>query len=59
MRMQLNGYVVADEDAWLYDWFEIPAFSPAAVRDAIDQNPEGEDLVLEVNSGGGYRVCGL
>ena len=59
MRMQLNGYVVADEDVWLYDWFDIPAFSPAAVRDAIDQNPEGEDLVLEVNSGGGSVFAGF
>ena len=59
MRMQLNGYVVADEDAFLYDFFEIPAFSPAAVRNAIDQNPEGEDLVLEVNSGGGSVFAGF
>lgn len=59
MRMQLNGYVVADQDAWLYDFFDVPAFSPAAVRNAIEQNPEDEDLVFEINSGGGSVFAGF
>lgn len=59
MRKQLNGYVVGDEDLWLYDWFEIPAFSPQTVRDAIDSTPDGEELVLEINSGGGSAFAGF
>lgn len=59
MRVRLNGEVVADGDKWLYDWFEIPAFSPQTVRDAIDQTPEGEELVLEINSGGGSVFAGF
>ena len=29
MNVTLNGYVVADSDQWIYDWFGIDAFSPA------------------------------
>ena len=50
MRVRLNGEVVADGDKWLYDFFEVPAFSPQTVRDAIDQTPEGEDLTLEIGT---------
>lgn len=59
MRVRLNGEVVADGDKWLYDWFEVPAFSPQTVRDAIDQTPEGEELTLEINSGGGSVFAGF
>ena len=53
MRIALNGYVVASADQWIYDWFGIEAFSPATVRQALADNPEGEVLVFEINSGGG------
>lgn len=59
MRIKLNGEVVSDGDLWLYDWFKIPAFSPQGVRDAIEATPEGEDLVLEINSGGGSAFAGF
>lgn len=59
MRTQLNGYVVGDEDLWLYDWFEIPAFAPQNVRAALESCPDGEDLVLEINSGGGSVFAGF
>lgn len=59
MNVTLNGYVVADEDQWLYDWFDISAFSPNTVRQALRENPEGEDLILEINSGGGSVFAGF
>ena len=59
MRVTLNGYVVGDADQWLYDYFEIPAFSPQRVRQAIKDNPEGEALTLELNSGGGSVFAGF
>lgn len=59
MNVTLNGYVVADEDQWLYDWFEIGAFSPSIVRQALRDNPAGEDLILEINSGGGSVFAGF
>lgn len=59
MRATLNGYVVASDDQWLYDWFEIAAFSPGVVRRALADNPEGEDLELEINSPGGSVFPGF
>lgn len=59
MRVQLNGEVVPSEDQWLYDWFMIPAFSPAKVRQAIETNPAGEDLEFEINSPGGSVFAGF
>lgn len=58
MRVSLNGYVVNDDDAWLYRYFKFACFSPADVRRALAENPEGEDLVLEINSGGGEVIAG-
>lgn len=58
-RVTLNGYVVADEDQWIYDWFGIDAFSPAVIRKAVEDNADGEDLILEINSGGGSVFAGF
>jgi len=59
LRVRLNGDVVGDGDLWLYEFFEVPAFSPQTVRDAIEATPEGEDLTLEINSGGGSAFAGF
>lgn len=59
MRRQLNGYVVADKDQQYYDFFGFPAFSPQLVRNALEELPEGEDLVLEINSSGGSVPAGF
>ena len=45
MRVTLNGIVAADEDKWVYEWFGYKAFCPQDLRDAIQQNPQGEELV--------------
>lgn len=59
MRITLNGFVVASGDQWLYDWFGVEAFSPATVRKALTDNPEGEDLEVELNSPGGSVFAGF
>lgn len=59
MRITLNGLVVASDNQWLYDWFGIDAFSPATVRQALADNPEGEDLEVEINSPGGSVFSGF
>lgn len=58
MRVKLNGPVVRSDSQWLYDWFEIEAFSPATVRRALAENPQGEELVFEINSPGGSVFSG-
>lgn len=58
MRVNLSGVVAADEDVEVYEWFGYKAFGPQTVRDAIANNPKGEVLVLEINSGGGSVMAG-
>ena len=58
MRVTLNGIVSSDEDRWIYEWFGYQAFSPEQVRQALADNPRDEELVLEINSGGGSVMAG-
>ena len=59
MRTQMNGYIVADEDAWLYRWFGYPVCSPRDIRQALADNPPGETLTVEVNNYGGSMFAGF
>lgn len=60
MRMILNGYVVSDDDAWIYRLFGFTVFCPKDLRAAIKQATEaGEELTLEINSGGGSVWSGF
>ncbi len=54
----MNGYVVPDDDAETYRFFGFGVVSPKDVRQAIADNPAGETLTLEVNSGGGNMFAG-
>lgn len=53
MRVTLNGYVSADEDLEIYEWFGFSAFGPKTVRQAVEDCPPDEELVFEINSYGG------
>ncbi|MCQ2439597.1 MAG: ATP-dependent Clp protease proteolytic subunit [Oscillospiraceae bacterium] len=59
MRKTLNGAIVSDGDQWLYDYFNVKAFSPGMVRAAIEEAREDGELVLEINSGGGDVFAGF
>lgn len=59
MRTQLNGYIVADDDAWLYRFFGYVVSSPADIRNAVAENPPGETLTVEINSPGGSMFAGF
>lgn len=58
MRVTLNGIVSTDEDVEIYEWFGYKAFGPQTIRQALDVNPAGEDLVFEINSPGGSVFAG-
>lgn len=59
MRTQLNGYIVADEDVWIYHFFGYSVCSPGDIRKAVAENPPGETLTVEVNSYGGSMFAGF
>lgn len=55
--MQIKGVIVSNDLKWIYEWFEIDATSPKDVDKAlVDAN--GEDLEVEINSGGGDVYAG-
>lgn len=59
MRTQMNGYIVADEDAWIYRFFGYQVCSPRDIRQALTENPPGETLTVEINNGGGSLFAGF
>lgn len=59
MRTQLNGYIVADEDAWIYRFYGYTVSSPGDIRRAVEKNPPGETLTVEINSPGGNMFAGF
>ena len=59
MRTQLNGYIVADDDAELYRWWNYAVCCPADIRRAVAENPPGEMLTVEINSPGGNMWAGF
>ena len=59
MRTQLNGYIVADDDAEIYRWYGYNVSSPADIRQALADNPPGETLTVEINSPGGSMFAGF
>jgi len=58
MRLVLSGTVMSDDWGKLYAYFGYSVIYPALVRKALEDNPEGEELVLEINSGGGSVWAG-
>lgn len=58
-RLKMNGYVIDDDYGPLYEKYGYSVIYPNAVRAAIENNPEGEDLILEINSGGGSVFSGF
>lgn len=59
MRVTLNGYVAYDEDVPIYEFFGYKAFGPGDIRQAIQNNPQGEELTFEINSPGGSVFAGF
>jgi len=56
-KVQIKGPIVSTSVKWIYEWFGIDATSPKDVDQAlIDAN--GEDLEVEINSGGGDVFSG-
>lgn len=56
-KVKVKGTIVADDDKWVYEWFGIAATCPKDIHTAI-QEANGEDLEVEINSGGGDVIAG-
>lgn len=58
MKINVKGAIISDDIAWIYDWFGEDYVSPKKVRDAIAEAADGEDLDIDINSGGGDVFAG-
>lgn len=52
VELRIEGDIISDSDAWIYEWFDEPATSPNAFRDELSQF-NNEDLTVWINSYGG------
>ena len=48
----IEGFIVNDDDAWIYQWFGYAVFSPNALRSAL-RKANGAPVTVRVNSPGG------
>ncbi|MGG4470042.1 head maturation protease, ClpP-related [Paenibacillus alvei] len=55
MKLSIRGPIIPSDHQWIYDLFEMDAASPKKVRDFLDSidSDNKEDIILEINSGGG------
>lgn len=53
VTVDIKGPIISNDDAWIYDWFEMDATSPGKVADQL-ANANGEDVIVSINSPGGY-----
>lgn len=56
--LTINGDIVSNDYGPMYDYFGWDATWPAKVREAIDSKPEGEKLIVQINSPGGLVTAG-
>lgn len=56
-RIDIKGVIVSNDDAWIYDWFEMDHFSPRNATEAIE-SANGEPLEIAINSPGGDVYAG-
>lgn len=52
VELRIEGEIVSDDDAWIYEWFGIPAASPNAFRAALAEH-KGKNINVWIDSWGG------
>ncbi|HDR5353995.1 TPA: Clp protease ClpP [Bacillus thuringiensis] len=53
VKIDVKGPIISNDEAWIYDWFEMDSASPGKISKALD-DANGDDLVVSINSPGGY-----
>lgn len=56
-KIKVNGPIIASDEQWIYDLFEIEATSPDSVNKSLEA-ANGDDVVVSINSDGGYVNSG-
>lgn len=60
VELRIDGTIMDDEDAWIYEWLGIPCTSPNAFRNELSQYT-GKDITVWINSCGGnvFAAAGM
>lgn len=56
-NINITGTIVPDDDAWIYDLFEMQHTAPGTVRSALADS-SGQPVTVTINSGGGDVFAG-
>lgn len=51
-KIDINGAIVANDDAWIYEWLEWEYTSPKNIKQKLEE-ANGEEIEFYINSGGG------
>jgi ATP-dependent Clp protease protease subunit len=60
IELRIDGDIVDDEEAWIYEWFGIPVASPNSFRSELKKY-EGKDITVWIDSYGGnvFAAAGI
>lgn len=55
--INIKGPIISNDDAWIYDLFEMEFTSPSVVERAVDE-AQGKEVLVQINSPGGSVFSG-
>lgn len=60
VELRIEGEIISDDDAWIYEWFDIPAASPNAFKSELAEY-KGQDITVWIDSWGGdvFAAAGI
>jgi len=60
IELRIQGDIVSDDDAWIYEWFDIKATSPNAFKNELSEY-KGKDIIVWIDSPGGdvFAAAGI
>lgn len=58
LEFDINGVIINNDDAWIYDWYEMEYTSPQKVKDFL-ASAEGAEVIININSSGGDLYSGV
>ncbi|MEK4181734.1 head maturation protease, ClpP-related [Aeribacillus sp. FSL K6-1121] len=60
VELRIEGDIVDDDEAWLYEWFGMPATTPNAFKEELSQY-KGKDITVWIDSYGGsvFAAAGI
>ncbi|MED3469604.1 Clp protease ClpP, partial [Bacillus thuringiensis] len=48
VKIDVKGPIISNDEAWIYDWFEMDAASPGKISKELT-NANGDDLIVSIN----------